>query len=53
MQFRIFRSHFPKSTIEALCGTKNNAVVLKTYNNSYIEQLGVCSVKLRHKSCQM
>ena len=28
---------------------QSNVVVLKTYNNSNIKQLDVCSVKLRHK----
>ena len=27
---------------------KNNPVVLKTYSQSDIEQLGVCTLKLRH-----
>ena len=29
--------------------SKNNMVVLKRYKNSNMEQLGVCSIKLRHK----
>ena len=29
---------------------KNNSVVFKTYNQSDIEQLGMCTVKLRHKN---
>ena len=28
---------------------KNNAVVLKSYTNSNIDQLGVCTVKLRYR----
>ena len=31
-------------------GTNNNFIVLKPYNQSSIEQLGVCIVKLRHKN---
>ena len=49
MPFWIFRTLFPKSTKEALHVTENNIVVLKTYNYSNIEQLGVCTVRLRHK----
>ena len=40
---------FLKSTIEAWCATKNNAIMFKTFNNLNIEQLGVCTVKLSHK----
>ena len=43
------KSLFHKSKIEALHAIKNNVVVLKTYNNSNIEQIGAYSVKLRHK----
>ena len=49
MSLKIFKSLFHKSTREALHAMKNNVVVLKTCINSNIEQLGVCSVKLRHK----
>ena len=49
MPFKIFKTPFPKSTIEALHSLKNNGVALKTYNNSNIEQLDFCSVKLRLK----
>ena len=38
-----------KSIIESLHTKKYNAAVLKKYNNPNIEQLGICSVKLRHK----
>ena len=48
MYFKIFKMLFPKSTIEALHATKN-LIVLKIYNQSKIEQLGVCTVRLRHK----
>ena len=34
--------------MEALHTTKNNAVLLKPYDNLNIEQLGVCSAKLRY-----
>ena len=30
--------------------TKNNSVMLKTYNQSDIVQLGICTVKLRHEN---
>ena len=46
----MFRILFPKSTLAALLTTnKNNSVILKTYNQSDIKQLGVCTVRLRHK----
>ena len=38
------------SALEHLCTTKTNAVVLKTYNKSNIEELGIWTVKLRHKN---
>ena len=38
MQFIIFKMLFPKSTIEVLFATKTNSVILKTYNQSNIEQ---------------
>ena len=50
MPFNIFKSSFPKWTIEQLHGTKNNNVLLRTYDNSNIERLGICAVKLRHKN---
>ena len=49
MPFKIFKFLFPRSTIEALCATKDHTVVLKTYSDSNIEQLGVSLVKARHK----
>ena len=53
--FKIFRILFPKSTIAALHVTKNNSIILKTYNQSSIEQLVVCTERLRHKgkNCQI
>ena len=49
MPLKFFKTPFPQSPIDALCTTKNNAVVLKIYIESNIEQLGVCAVKFRHK----
>ena len=49
MTSNIFKTLFPKSTREALHATMNNSTVFKTYNQSNIEQLGVCAVRLRHK----
>ena len=49
MPFKISRTLFPKSTIEALRSIKNNSVVLKIYNQSNIEQFGMCTVRIRHK----
>ena len=43
MPFKIFQSVFPRSMIETFHATNDNTVVLKTYNNSNIEQLDVCS----------
>ena len=50
MPFKIFKCLFPKSRLELLCTTKNNSVTLKSYNNPSIEQLGICSVNLKHKN---
>ena len=49
MPFKIFRMLFPRSTRTALHVMKNNSVILKTYKHSGIEQLDVCTVRLRHK----
>ena len=49
MPFKIFIILFPKSTIVALHATKNNSVTLKICNQARIEQLGVSTVRLRHK----
>ena len=49
MPFKNFKTLIPKSPIEALHATKNNLVVLKKDNQSNIEQIGVCTVKLRYK----
>ena len=40
---------FPRSTVDLLHTTKNSLEILETFTNLYIEQLGVCSVRLRHK----
>ena len=45
--FKIFKSLFQRSRMEALYVTKDNTVVLKMYNNSNIDQLGVCMIKPR------
>ena len=49
MPFEVFIILFPKSTLAALHITKNNSVILKTYNQLDIKQLGVSMVKLRNK----
>ena len=49
MPFKMFKCLFQKATKELLYATKNNSVILKTYTNSTIDQLGSCSVWLRHK----
>ena len=50
MSFKIFKNSFLKLTIEPLHTTENNTVVLKTYNNTNIKQLDICTVQLRHKA---
>ena len=47
--FKAVRILLLTSTLAALCTTKNKSVILNPYNQSYIKQLGVCTVKLRHK----
>ena len=49
MPVRVFKHLFPKSMIGKACITKNNSVMLKTCNQSGIEQLGMCTVKLSVK----
>ena len=49
MPFNIFSILFSQSTIAALYTTKNS-IILRTYNQSSIEQLGVCTVRLRSKN---
>ena len=46
MPFKIFRILFSKLTTAALHTTKNNSVILDTYNQLSIEQLCVCTVWL-------
>ena len=48
MPFTVFRMLFPQSTIAKLNAIINRSTVLKMYNWSNIEQLGRCSVKIRH-----
>ena len=48
MPFKMLKRFF-KSTIEALCAIKNNSIVLKTYSQSNVENLGVCTVRSRNK----
>ena len=42
MPFKIFKCLFQTATVESLYAIKTNSVILKTYNNSNIEQLGIC-----------
>ena len=48
MQFRFFRILFLRSTMAVLNAKINRSIVLKTYNQSNIEQLSRCLVKKRH-----
>ena len=49
MQLEVFRNIFPKSILPAQHVTKNNSVILKTYNQSDMKQLHVCAVRLRYR----
>ena len=49
MPFKVFRILFLKSTLVALYATNTKSVVLKTYSQSNIKHLGVCTIRLRHK----
>ena len=49
MPYKDFKTLFLQVNNRNIAHHKNNVVVFKTYNNSNIEQLGVCSVKLRYK----
>ena len=55
MSLNMFRTLFPWVNNRKISHHKNNAVLLKMYSNSNIEQLSVCAFKLWHKdkSCQM
>ena len=46
MPFKLFKILFPKATLSAM---KDNSVRAKSYNLSDIKQLGMCTVRLRHK----
>ena len=48
--FRGFIVLFPRLSILALHATINRPIVPKTYNQSSIEQLGRCSVNIRHNN---
>ena len=48
--FSIFTKLFPRSTIAELNAGVNRSIVLKTYNQSNIEQLSRCSVQVRHNN---
>ena len=49
--FKFFKTLFPTTTIKAF-HAKNNSVELKTYSQSNIGQLGMCTVRLRQEMCQ-
>ena len=46
MPFRMLKIPFPKSTIAKLQATENKHNCVKTHNQSNIEQLDMCTVKL-------
>ena len=49
MPLKSFKILLPKSTIQALHAIKKTSIMFKTYDQSNIDQLGVCIVQLRHK----
>ena len=50
MPINICKLLFPKVTVEQLLKHRDKKVILCTCNMSKIMQLGVCSVKERHKN---
>ena len=48
MVFRMSRILFPRSLMVELNATRNKSIVLKTYNQPNVDQLGGCAVKIRH-----
>ena len=48
MLFEVIRILFPRSTMVEFNATIKMSIVLKTHNQSNIEQLSRCSVKIRH-----
>ena len=48
MPFQICKMLFLRSTMADLNATIDRSILLKTYNQSNIEQLSRCSVKIRH-----
>ena len=46
--FRVFTILFPRSMMVDLNATINKLLIFKTYNQSNIEQLSKCTVKIRH-----
>ena len=49
MPLKIFKSVFPKATIELLHATKQLSTYKIMYNNSNMEQLDISSVSLKQK----
>ena len=49
MPFGVFQILFPKSRIAKLHATKYNIIMSKTYKQTNIDQLGLCTVKIRCK----
>ena len=47
--FRVFKSLFLKSTIAKLHTTKHNSAMLQICSQSDLEQLGIYTVRLRHR----
>ena len=49
MLVKVFKILFPKSILASFHTTKNNSVILKICNQLDIEQVGMYTVRLRHK----
>ena len=48
MSFRVFLILIRRSVMAEINATINKSVLLKTYNQSNIEQISRCTVKIRH-----
>ena len=49
LQLDIFKVLFPKTTLEQLLKHKDKRVILCTYSNSCVPQMGVCKVNIVNK----
>ena len=50
MPFRVFRTLFPGSMMAEVNATINKSIIFKTYNQSNVQHLSRCTLKIRHNA---